>query len=353
MSQLWKRLAAKKSLILQILINLKKRREISRLFFLWNFCCSPFIFVNSRRGIRFKFILMNELKTIFTFDTAAADKKIDLTEKKLQSIDARLNKLGSNPTFGKNLNSQFDQLNKGVNQFEGNLKKVSNTRLKSPTDDLLKNALTDIEKMQSQTIAGEKAITKSIEREAKLQADIKIREQHRAANNFLSTLNQRKPSSGAGSDLLGGFGVPIGIGAGVAFTGVAAKASLDAARDGANANRVLAASAKEASISYQTLSKEVETFSRLTLQSERNAKQTLASITDFARQAGRLNKLTEFNKSLADLTAAKGIKSEELPALLSQLKTGQDEVFDRLKGANPSQFYEQYAKAIGRTNGDT
>ena len=196
--------------------------------------------------------MSNELVTKFIFDDAEADRRIDLTEKRLVNFDKLLNSFGLNPTFGKGISSQFDALGKKVNQFEANLKKLGSTDFKAlgndllkqaqiekvleqtkratvqtlteevklerqklglqrdqlktqqqalssknKSDPLLKAALAEVKNYQQETIKREREVTKSIEREAKLQSDARARAAKKTANDFISSLNP--PAGGGGS----------------------------------------------------------------------------------------------------------------------------------------------------------
>lgn len=161
------------------------------------------------------------------------------------------------------------------------------------------------------------------------------------------------PIGGGGGvfgELLGGG---IGGAIGAAFSGgallAAANVSLEAAKDAENSLRLLKATAKETGIEFGVLREQAVAFGKDTALSNTEAQSTFAQIVNFANAAGRADKLEEFRKRFADLAAAKGINASQLGDISRQLNALTDEATDKLLNANPSAFYDKFARSIGKT----
>ncbi|MCP9496080.1 MAG: hypothetical protein MSG64_16655 [Pyrinomonadaceae bacterium MAG19_C2-C3] len=157
-----------------------------------------------------------------------------------------------------------------------------------------------------------------------------------------------------GSGIASGLGIPIGaaaIGAaGAAGLLYGSKQALDAGAAAEAANRSLAASAKEAGLSYAGLNRESKAFGELMGINKREADRTVAALTDLARIAGRTGDLDTIQRRFADLAAAKGIDPSQISTIARQVIAGEDEGINRLGLPNPGVIYEAYAKAIGTTS---
>lgn len=148
------------------------------------------------------------------------------------------------------------------------------------------------------------------------------------------------------SDSIASFIVQAGIGAALLKFGSDA---LKAAKEGEDSNRVLRASAVEAGLAYDQLIVKAENFGKTTALSNRDAQKTFAQIVTFANAAGRSDKLDEFTRKFADLAAAKGINASQLGDISRQLNALTDEATDKLLNANPSAFYDKFAKSLNKT----
>lgn len=287
--------------------------------------------------------MANELVTKFIFDEAEAGRRIDLTRKNLVSLNNDFNNLGKNLNVGKTIGSEFKTAGTAAASF----KNTVNNSLK--IDEPLRKALDDIKNYQQQTIKGEREVTKSIEREARLQTNIRNREQRRSANNFLGSLKDNRPQSGGASEVLSGLGVPLGTAAVTAFAVSYGKEALKASKEAANSQLQLQSISKETGLAYEKLTAQAQKFGDVNLLSNREAQSTFAQIANFANAAGRADKLDEFRQKFSDLAAAKGINANQLGDISRQLNALTDEATDKLLNANPSAFYDKFAKSIGKT----
>lgn len=197
-----------------------------------------------------------------------------------------------------------------------------------------------------------KALTVQLE---KAEKDLTRLQQARA--NKAAPAGSRSAGESGGSGALdavaGEAGIPLTTAAAAAVAAGAiiktGKDIFEAAKSSQDATRVLSASAKQAGLDFDLVNEKSAKFAELTAQGKTAAADSYASIVQFSKQAGKTDEIDKFTQALADLTAAKGIDKKAFPDLLSQLKTGQDEVFDKLAGANPSKFYNEFAQSIGTT----
>lgn len=136
------------------------------------------------------------------------------------------------------------------------------------------------------------------------------------------------------------------IGAGLV---IGTKAVVDAAREATDAQRVLAATAKETGASYDELAAKAETFGKKAALSNTDAQRTFSQLVNFANAAGRTDKLDEFTQKFTDLAAAKGINASQLGDISRQLNALTDEATDKLLNANSSAFYDKFAASLHKT----
>lgn len=278
-------------------------------------------------------------------------------------------KLGSG--FSSEIKSSLDQAERKALSLQGSLKSlaavspsgkgldwISKQSIASQKEIAGVNAkLQSIQKLASQTSS--KSLLKIYEDDAKTlaiqldAAEKKMLRLSQARFNKAAPSSSSGNSSGFGQGALDATGLPLSSAAigGAAVVGAIKIGSdlVKSAKDQEGSLNQLAAAAKQAGVGFDVVnSKEVE-FARVTGQSEAAARGSFASIIEFSKQAGRLDQVDKLSTGLANLFAAKNIPQDKMNDLLSQLKTGQDEVFDRLAGANPSKFYNEYAASIGTT----
>lgn len=152
-----------------------------------------------------------------------------------------------------------DNLETRIKNFKAGLKINTITGNSGGADSAMKKAQADIRRMQSENARAEKEITRSVEREAKLQADAKIREQRRAANEMIASIKrvQREEKSGSkgsssgigGSVLKGSF---IGSAAGN-IAAAALSHTIDLAKQGAEVWLDYSANLEQTKIGFTTL----------------------------------------------------------------------------------------------------
>ena len=354
----------------------------------------------------------NELVTKFIWDSTSGDRGVDLTHRSLISLNNEFNKLGVNPTFGNKFSAQFTTLNNSVNQFDNNLKKLNETeltggdlksfsnelqkqaqthkaieqakratiqtsieevklerqkitlqreslaletsknRVSTGPDNLMKAAQTDIRRYQQENLRAEKEITRQIEREAKSQADAKIREGKRAANESLKILKEssRANINGTASDVLGSLGVPLTLGAGIGLGIAGIKSATEAAFDAERANRQLSASATQAGLSYQFLAQKSKEFADEGGLSITAANKTEGLIAKLARSSGRPQDLDLLETRLLDTASARGIQVSQLETIVNAIISGSsDEPLNAIGLQDPGKLAKDYADSVGKS----
>lgn len=160
-------------------------------------------------------------------------------------------------------------------------------------------------------------------------------------------------ASEAAEGALGGLGIPIGaasIGAAAAGGALAfVKASIGAHIALEESSRLVRTTAVLTGQSLDDVTKRATAFAKATGQSQADANKTFSGIATFTSQAGQNKNADRFTKAFTDLSSARGIKAGDLGDIARQLSTLQDEATDRLLGANPSAFYDDYARGIGKS----
>jgi|GEM_PF-4669912 len=315
--------------------------------------------------------MADELKVELEISDDLASAKLSNFNRVLDATERKINDTGKSSAFAKNFGVQFDEIEKKAEKTRKALAEVTSQRIVGGNFDgvtqsliraqnestKLRARLAEIKSAIETTPSGKTSLLKIMAEDARA-VELELAKIERLQQRLETKHSDSKSGAKSnGSDFVPGLadstGLPLGFAAAGAAIGYGVgKFSSDiveAARIAEDSNRVLLATAKETGIAYDQLSAKAKKFGELTGQSTSAATSTFASITQFAQQAGRTNEIDKFTQSLADLAAARGISAEQLPDMLTQLKTGQDEVFDKLKGANPSKFYDEYARSIGKT----
>lgn len=175
---------------------------------------------------------------------------------------------------------------------------------------------------------------------------------------FVDDIKRQSAAGGKGSDFTSSLAGSVGLGGslgslagGAIGTGivVGATAALSAAKAADDANRVLRAGAVETGIAYDKLAAQADAFGKRASLSNTEAQRTFAQLANFANAAGRTDKLDEFQRKFTDLAAAKGINASQLGDISRQLNALTDEATDKLLNANPSAFYDKFAKSLNKT----
>lgn len=245
----------------------------------------------------------------------------------------------------------------------------SGTGGRSTVDSDMRKAQADIRKMQADSSRAEKEITRSVEREAKTQADIRVREQKRAANEMLASIKrvQREEKAGNSKTSGGGLSVLAGSFLGSAAGNLAASAvsnALDIAKQGASVWLDYSASLEQTKIGFTTL-----------LGSEQAAAAHLKDLQDFARttpfefaeltQASRrfqgvgveASKVIPILTDIGNAAAAAGASSEKLKLItvaFSQIiakgKLSAEEVNQLAENGIPA--WDILSKQLGKTKAE-
>ena len=84
--------------------------------------------------------------------------------------------------------------------------------------------------------------------------------------------------------------------------------------------------------------------------SQTDAERALGQATRAAAIAGDPSKGFALLTGATNLAEASGVTKDRIPDIIRQIASGQDEAFDALFGKNPSNFYDEWAKANGRTS---
>ncbi len=155
---------------------------------------------------------------------------------------------------------------------------------------------------------------------------------------------------------LGGLSGALGPVAAIGAAGIAVKKGIDLAQvaierasEQARANRVLASSAAEASISIEKLNSENKKFADLAALSEVKATSTVARITQLATLTQDPNRISKLVKGFADLGAARGLDATGIETVVQQIITGQDEGYKKLLLPNPSQLQAKFGRENNRS----
>ena len=273
--------------------------------------------------------------------TKEIQSNLDAAEKKALSLQSSLKSIALTDTKGK----AFDWISK---QAQSSQKEIG----------AINRQLQTISKLATQT--GSKTLLKVYEDDArKLSRELDVAEkkllrlQQARFSKPTSSTGTQTGSGGFSEGLISATGIPIGGAAAGAIIGAAViKTSNDivqAGKSGEGSLQQLISASKQAEVALDKMNAKTGEFARLTSQSDVAARSSYASIVEFSKQAGRIDQVDKLSSGLANLFAAKNISPDKMLDMLSQLKTGQDEVFDRLAGANPSKFYDEYARSIGTT----
>lgn len=300
---------------------------------------------------------------------AKADAVLANFKRKLEGTTQNINDVGKNSDFAREFNTQFVDIERKALQTQKTLQAIGRPVTGGGLDWISKSAveaqkeasklqtrIREIEKAASQTsnknllkIYAEDA--KTAERELE-QLERKIMRLEQARVNRPPQGQAARSISAAGNlnNGLNALGLPeigaaVAVGAAVSF----GKEAVTAAREAANSQRLLQATAKETGIAYSKLTNEARLFGEQTLQSNAKAQESFAQIVNFANAAGRSDKLVEFRQRFADLAAAKGIDPSKMGEIAKQLNALTDEATDKLLNGNPSAFYDKFAKSIGTT----
>lgn len=144
-------------------------------------------------------------------------------------------------------------------------------------------------------------------------------------------------------------GYAIGVSAAIGGIATAFSFAIDKTIEQQRANRLLASSATEAGKAFDVLAEKNRNVAKVFGLSDVAAASVTARIQQLATNAGNPAQFDTVYKRLADLSAAKGIDSNQLSDLVGTILSGQDEGLNRLGLGDPSKLQAAYAKEIGKT----
>lgn len=149
-------------------------------------------------------------------------------------------------------------------------------------------------------------------------------------------------------------GSVVKVGAAIAAIGGAALGAMlhraiSEAREASSAMLFLESATLKAGRSFEAAKAQARGLALASGGTTANAARTLAQATRLTTAAGGQGDPEALVRAITDAALAAGRSLEEIPDMLTQISTGQDEVFDKLLGVNPSSLYAQWAAAAGRT----
>jgi hypothetical protein len=163
-----------------------------------------------------------------------------------------------------------------------------------------------------------------------------------AVSGFIRTAASTAAGFIAGSVILGGFSRLASVADDFAGKVV------EGAKEGAAAQLFLRSAVRETGGSFADAEAKALAFARSVGTSTTEAERLFASATIGLQGTGLDSE--RFLRAAADLAAARGIGASELPTIITQIFNGADEGLGRLfAGKNPSTFFNEFARAAGRT----
>lgn len=308
--------------------------------------------------------MANKLETELSLSgVEQAFREADEFRSRLEGVENILNSVGEGKPFLENVLNRFMDANAQAEELTAKLSKQIRVNVDTgKLDSMSRSALKltgDINKVTKELAAVR--IAASVEEDPKLlkkmeQDALFLEAQLVKIDRRLDSLARKralqdaKPNvstaipSGAG-DIGGVLGSVFASGA-VLYQ---AQQALQLAKSLSDADRVLASSAKEAGIQIKVAKEKVAEFGEAANLTADAAERTYSGILLLSKAAGQTENIDRFTKAFTNLAAARGIETDRLGDLARMLSTLQDEATDRLLGANPSQFYDAYAKSIGKT----
>lgn len=144
-----------------------------------------------------------------------------------------------------------------------------------------------------------------------------------------------------------------GYGAAAAAAVYFGKKSVDASLDAVSANRVLASTTTFTGASYASAAEGAKKLSQSLIITERDASRVYANIQRLAASSGDVGKTDALAQNLADLSAARGISTDQIKDIATQLLSGGglDDATKKLFGKNPSTIYADYANQLNKVSG--
>lgn len=176
----------------------------------------------------------------------------------------------------------------------------------------------------------------------------KIKHDADEANSKLRTLNQGFKDVALGS-FAGGF-TAAAVATALQQTLQFAQAAGQAYLEGNRAATFLESTTKRYNLTLSETQAQVARLRKEYNLSQTDAEQALGQATRAAAIAGDPTKGYALLTGATNLAEASGVTKDRIPDIIRQIASGQDEAFDALFGKNPSNFYDEWAKANGRTS---
>jgi hypothetical protein len=317
--------------------------------------------------------MANQLKVEIIADEQRAGEAVSNFEHEIVQAERRLQQFGKDANFGEDIARQveraqretltlqksfnsihgptgtFDLLTRDAQRAQARSFQVQQELARIQKQIARGGSQTFLDELAGDAVKAEAAIKRLEQEELRLQ----IRSASRRPGATGGGSGPRGSGSDVGGDIASGLGIPLGtaavVGAGTALFVSAMHSAIAAAREGADANRVLSASATEAGFSYDLASEKTQNFARQTGLSDTQAKQTFSSLLQVAKVAGQTDDIDNIQNRFADLAAARGVAAQDLTTLAQQILSGQDEALNRIGLADPSKLAADWAAAHGRT----
>lgn len=317
--------------------------------------------------------MANQLKVELIADPQNADRAVRNFEKGVDQAEQRMRDFGRNAQFGEDITAQMERvqretlaLQRSFNRLHGpqgvfdpmsreaQRAQARAFQLQQELDRIQKLAMrggaqTFLDDLAADALKAESAMKRLQKEELRLQIQ--------SASRRPGSPGGGAGQPGSGSDVAGGIagslGIPLSGGlaaaAGTALFVNGVNQAIDKAREGADANRLLTASATEAGFSYDLAGEKAANFAAQTGLSGTQAKQTFSSLLQVANVARATEDIDSIQKRFADLAAARGVAAQDLSTLAQQILSGQDEALNRMGLADPSKLAANWAAAHGRT----
>lgn len=223
------------------------------------------------------------------------------------------------------------------------IKRIEDALSAKPDDELFKTLIRDAEKARSEFAKTKRSLDNikqiAVENPAPRKTTPIIQQ---VAQGFSVPFASRLPAA---------FAVGFSIAAMERFITVSYQV-LERAGEVIKANRLLASSALEAGLGYDSLVEKNKEFSRLAGLSQRQGGEVFAKVAQLAGRAQAPETIDSLGKRFLDLGAARGLDTIELKSVIQQILSGQDEGYKKLGLRAPGQVYDEEARKTGRNAAD-
>lgn len=268
----------------------------------------------------------NELTTKLIWDSAEAERRIDLFSKKLFGLNSEINNLGKNTGAGKNTKSIGENIVAGITTGINSQTQKAQSSIGSLVDGLVKKA-----KLQLGIRSPSLVFTQ-------------------IGQHIVQGLNNGL-SSGAVSTRVAIGNVLSSLVTNVtSFAASALPAAIGKSFEAERANRQLAASATQAGLAYQFLAQKSKEFADEGGLSIAAANKTEGLIAKLAREVGRPQDLDKIETALLDTASGRGLQVSQLETLVNAVISGSsDEPLNNAGLQDPGALAKKYADSLGKS----